>query len=69
MEKVEFVVEGMSCDHCVRRVKQAILSTGRTADVEVDLATGRVSFLKDEGLNLEEVIKAIELYGYWVGRA
>jgi copper chaperone CopZ len=55
----------MTCEHCVRRVEKAILSTGKTRDVSVDLATGKVSFLKED-LDLNEVVKSIELYGYKV---
>jgi len=67
MERVEMIVQWMTCEHCVRRVEKAILSTGKTRDVSVDLATGKVSFLKEEeDLDLNEVVKAIELYGYKV---
>jgi copper chaperone CopZ len=59
------IVQGMTCEHCVRRVEKAILSTGKTRDVSVDLATGKVSFLKED-LDLNEVVKSIELYGYKV---
>ena len=65
MERVEIIVQGMTCEHCVRRVEKAILSTGKTKDVSVDLATGKVSFLKED-LDLNEVVKSIELYGYKV---
>ncbi|MCC6048701.1 MAG: heavy-metal-associated domain-containing protein [Thermodesulfobacterium sp.] len=66
MERVEMIVQGMTCEHCVRRVEKAILSTGKTKDVSVDLATGKVSFLKEEDLDLNEVVKAIELFDYKV---
>jgi len=66
MERVELVVHGMTCEHCVRRVEKAILSTGKIRDVSVDLTTGKVSFFKDEDLDLSEVVKAIEVYGYKV---
>jgi copper chaperone CopZ len=64
VERVEMIVQGMTCEHCVKRVEKAILSTGKTRDVSVDLATGKVSFLKEEDLELNEVVKAIEVYGY-----
>ena len=61
MERVEMIVQGMTCEHCVRRVEKAILSTGKTRDVYYDLAIGKVSFVKEEDLDLNEVVKAIEL--------
>jgi len=55
------VVQGMTYEHCVRRVEKAILSIGKTRDVYYDVAIGKVSFLKEEDLDLNEVVKAIEL--------
>ncbi|MEQ5837826.1 heavy-metal-associated domain-containing protein [Paraburkholderia acidicola] len=40
---VEFKVEGMSCQHCVAAVTQAIREQDAAADVRVDLAAGRVA--------------------------
>ena len=62
MERVEMILQGMTCEHCVRKVEKAIFSTGKTRDVSVNLATGKVSFLKEEDLDLNEVVKAIEVY-------
>jgi len=66
MERVEIIVQGMTCEHCVRRVEKAILSTGKTKDVVVELTTGKVSFQKEKDFDLNEIVKAIELYGYKV---
>ncbi|MCZ2498620.1 copper chaperone [Xylophilus sp. Kf1] len=38
----QFKVEGMSCQHCVRAVTQAVEDLDPAADVSVDLASGRV---------------------------
>jgi hypothetical protein len=48
------------------RVEKAMLSTGKTRYISVDLATDKVSFLKEEDLELNEVVKSIELYSYKV---
>jgi len=66
MEKVEIIVKGMTCEHCVKRVERAILSTGKARNVKVDLNTGKVSFEKEEDLSLEEVKRNIEMFGYQV---
>jgi len=66
MEKVEILVKGMTCEHCVKRVERAILSTGKAQNVKVDLATGKVTFEKEEDLPLSEVKRNIEMFGYQV---
>ncbi len=66
MEKIEITVRGMTCEHCVKRVEKALLSTGKARNVKVDLATGKVSFEKEESLSLEEIKNNIEVFGYKV---
>lgn len=66
MERVEITVKGMTCEHCVKRVERAILSTGKARNVQVNLADGKVIFEKEEDLSLEEVKKNIEMFGYKV---
>ena len=39
---IELKVEGMTCQHCVRAVTQAIQAEDPRAAVQVDLATGTV---------------------------
>lgn len=46
MEKVEIIVKGMTCEHCVKRVERTILSPGKARNVKVDLNTGKVSLEK-----------------------
>ena len=38
-----YAVEGMTCDHCVRAVKEAVGRADPGADVQVDLAAGRMT--------------------------
>lgn len=66
MEKVELIVKGMTCEHCVKRVERAILSTGKAKNVFINLETGKVIFEKEEDLSLDEVKANIEIYGYKV---
>lgn len=66
MEKVVITVKGMTCEHCVKRVERAILSTGKARNVQVDLSSGKVAFEKEEDLSLEEVKTNIEMFGYRV---
>ncbi|MBB2929920.1 heavy-metal-associated domain-containing protein [Paraburkholderia silvatlantica] len=61
---IQFNVEGMSCQHCVGAVTRAIHEHDAQAQVEIDLAAGRV---KVESSQSAEVLKsAIDEAGYTV---
>ena len=60
----EIQVHGMSCQHCVKGVTQAIQEVDPKAEVLVDLAKGRVQARTI--LSLDEVHRAIEAEGYKV---
>lgn len=58
----EFVVEGMTCNHCVRAITQAVQAKDPQARVEVNLEAGIV---KIESQRSSEELKAqIEEEGY-----
>ncbi len=58
-----FEVSGMTCDHCVRAVTEAIHGVDAAAQVEVDLDAGRVT-VRDGSVPPEQVARAIEVEGY-----
>jgi copper chaperone len=58
----EFEVKGMSCGHCVKAIKVAVLDLEPDAVVDVDLAAGRVRVTTD--LSLEAVRESIVEAGY-----
>jgi copper chaperone len=61
---IEFQVEGMSCQHCVAAVTNAIREHDEAAQVQVDLAAGRVTV---ESAQAAETLKAaIDEAGYTV---
>lgn len=60
----EIQVQGMSCQHCVKGVTQAIQEMDPKAEVLVDLAKGRVQ--ARTMLSLDAVSRAIEAEGYQV---
>ena len=67
MEKTILKVEGMSCEHCTRAVTEAVTAIAGTADVEVSLKNGTVSFSRDPAkVPLEAVKAAITEEGYTV---
>lgn len=63
-EKV-FVVDGMTCDHCVRAVTDAVGGLVGVSDVRVDLSSGRVTVSGDQIID-EQVGAAVAEAGYAV---
>jgi copper chaperone len=57
-------VEGMSCQHCVRAITQAIRSQDPQAEVLVDLAAGTVR--AETRLSRDAVAAAVAEEGYKV---
>lgn len=63
MAQVTLRVSGMSCQHCVNAVEQALSAIG--ASGKVNLAEGSVTVEYDEGkIALDAVKQAIEDQGY-----
>jgi copper chaperone len=60
----ELQVKGMSCQHCVKAVTQAVQAHDGAAQVKVDLPSGQVSVVSH--LGREEIIAAIVEEGYEV---
>ena len=59
---IEFQVEGMSCEHCVKVVSEAVRSVDASARVEVDLAAHRVRV--DSTAPRERLASALQEAGY-----
>lgn len=64
MKKV-LLVEGMSCGHCEKAVKSALLELNGVTNVEVDLLSKKVE-VEGEELNDNLMKDAIEDAGYEV---
>ena len=62
MDKREFKVEGMMCNHCRANVESAIKSVDGVTDVSVDLASGTASV--QGSASDESIIQAITSRGY-----
>lgn len=58
-----FQVDGMSCGHCEKAVRAAIQALQADADVQIDLATGKVR-VDAALLTVPQVMSAIEEAGY-----
>ncbi|GAB7525615.1 cation transporter [Paraburkholderia sp. 2C] len=61
---IEFNVEGMSCQHCVSAVTNAIRERDAAANVRVDLAAGKVAV--ESSASVEILKEAIDDAGYTV---
>jgi copper chaperone len=61
---IEFHVEGMSCQHCVAAITNAVREHDATAQVQVDLASGRV--VVDSAQPVDTLKAAIDEAGYTV---
>jgi copper chaperone len=59
-------VVGMTCDHCVRSVRDEIGRIPGVHRVEVDLATGRVTVESDRPVDDQAVAAAVDEAGYEV---
>lgn len=62
MNKKQFKVDGMMCNHCRANVEKNIKALQGVENVEVDLASGIA--VVDGNVSDEDVIKAIESIGY-----
>jgi len=58
MEKKTLKVKGMSCEHCVKAVTNALSALAGVANVSVNLKDGTASFSYDPALASIEAIKA-----------
>lgn len=69
MERVVLHVEGMSCQHCVKAVREAVHSVHPQAKVEVELESGTVTVETAERFDQTAVERAIHEAGYDVREA
>jgi copper chaperone len=62
----EIKVKGMSCGHCVSAVTKAMQSLPGVRQVQVDLASGRVSYDSANPIPPEDLARVIKTAGYEV---
>ncbi len=61
-----FVVEGMTCGHCVSSVTEEVSRVSGVREVRIDLTTGAVTVESDAPLEDADVVAAIDEAGYMV---
>lgn len=59
-----YTVSGMTCDHCVRSVKEEVGQVDGVTGVEVDLTSGRLTVSSEGPLDEGQVRAAVEEAGY-----
>ncbi|MBC5636768.1 copper chaperone CopZ [Ornithinibacillus sp. BX22] len=65
MQSLTLDVRGMTCGHCKMSVEGALNELDGVSNVEVDLATGKVTVTYDESkVTLEAMQEAVEEQGY-----
>jgi len=55
---------GMTCEHCVVAVEEALGRVDGVTDVEVDLDSGTATYSEEKRVDLAEVRRAVEEAGY-----
>ena len=64
MTQTQLVVSGMTCDHCVRHVTDAISKVAGVQSVAVKLAEGIAIIESGDSLDLHAVKEAVVAAGY-----
>ncbi|MEV4823792.1 copper ion binding protein [Micromonospora sp. NPDC049274] len=59
-----YQVRGMTCGHCVSAVSAEVGAIAGVRDVQVDLASGRVTVTSEQPVATESVRAAIDEAGY-----
>ncbi len=66
MREIELKIQGMTCQHCVRTVTNALSSVEGVSRVEVSLEEGKARVELERDVPFEELKKAVEEWGYRV---
>lgn len=59
-----YTVTGMTCGHCVSSVTEEVSALPGVADVEVDLAAGRLTVTGEAADDVDAIRGAVEEAGY-----
>ncbi|SCL18044.1 copper ion binding protein [Micromonospora rhizosphaerae] len=64
MVTTTYQVQGMTCGHCVNSVSAEVGALPGVSDVQVDLASGRVTVTSESPLDTDTVRAAVDEAGY-----
>jgi copper chaperone len=58
-----YIVSGMTCDHCVRAVSEEVAAVEGVHDVQVDLTSGALTVTSTEPVDLAVIESAVDEAG------
>lgn len=61
--KRDYIVEGMTCEHCVLSVREELSDLAGVDQVDVELASGQLA-VAGQGFSDDDVREAVEEAGY-----
>ena len=64
MVTTTYQVQGMTCGHCVNSVSTEVSALPGVTDIQVDLASGRVTVTSESPLDTDTVRAAVDEAGY-----
>jgi copper ion binding protein len=67
MTKTDLAIEGMSCQHCVMRVKKAVDQLPGVSQADVAIGTAKISY-DETKIKENDLVEAVEKAGYKVRR-
>ena len=59
-----YLIEGMSCASCAAHIEDSLKQIDNLSDVNVNLATSKLTLVRGEGIDRTEVEKIVEKLGY-----
>jgi copper chaperone len=67
MQEITLTISGMSCEHCVKRVRKGL--DALSGILNTDVTVGKAVITYDESkLSADEIKKAVETAGYTIVR-
>ncbi len=66
MKELELKIEGMTCEHCVRTIRNALSSVEGVSKVEVFLEEGKAIVELEKDVPFKDLKRAVEEWGYRV---
>ncbi|MBS4727937.1 heavy-metal-associated domain-containing protein [Mycobacterium sp. SM1] len=64
MSALTVTVSGMTCEHCVKSVREEVGNIPGVTAVDVDLASGKMTVKSDGPIDADAVKNAVEEAGY-----
>jgi copper chaperone len=64
MAENTYTVQGMTCGHCVSSVTEEVSEVAGVRQVDVDLASGRLTVVSDTDVAEADIRTAVEEAGY-----